>query len=96
MVFQTLDEIKAQLLIEPDLEIDSFNLGDNLYFLELQRKNILPDLINEAPDVFLKLPTTHFWVMELKSKEDILNLLYDGNFYFDYMKHSKKFRFKSL
>ena len=92
MVFQTLDEIRAQLLIEPDLTINSYNLGNDLFFLILNERE--PDFILDFPSKIIKLKDFNGWIIELKSKEDILTLLYDSSFHFDYSLSEKTFRYR--
>lgn len=94
MVFQTLDEIKVQLLIEPDLTLNSCNLGNDLFFLMLNEREGEPDFILDFPSKIIKLKDFNGWVIELKSKEDILTLLYDLSFHFDYSLSEKTFRYR--
>lgn len=94
MVFKTLDEIKAQLLIEPDLTLNSYNLGDDLFFLMLNEREGEPDFILDFPSKIIKLKNLNGWIIELKSKKDILTLLYDSSFHFDYSLSEKALRYR--
>lgn len=89
MIYQNLEEIRAALLINPDLVLSIDMLGENLYITEVKRTN-------QAFDRYqVKINNNHLKVVniiELVTKDDVLNFLNDPNYYFDYDPASKQFR----
>lgn len=91
MVFQSIEEIQAQLLIDPKTHIFGSQLGKSLFFIHLNTNWDQP--ITCMRDNLFKyiLLNNNLCVIELKSAEDILTLLEDENYYFDFNKTNKVF-----
>lgn len=81
MIYQSLEELKAVLLINPSLNFDINILGENLYVTYLDDEDLDLDYV-----LFAKRK-----IIELKSKEDILSFLNHSKYYFDYIPHLKEF-----
>lgn len=89
MIYQNLEEIRAALLINPDLELTTDMLGENLYLTEVNETNGAFDYHQ------VKIKDTHLRtvnIIELTTKNDVLNFLNHPHYYFDYDPAFKQFR----
>lgn len=94
MIFQSIEEIEAQLLIDPSTELDKDNLGANLYFLQPRINEYNePDCITYGNVNYTYLERQNLWVIELIELSQLIDLLEDGEFYFDHSAYAKTFTY---
>lgn len=97
MIFQSIEEVQAQLLINPSTELDNYNLGANLYFLKPRLNDLNePDCIICEKINYTYLKKQNCWVIELTKLSQLINMLEDGEFYFDHSIHTKTFTYTYL
>ena len=94
MIFQSIEEIEAYLLINPSTELDKGNLGANLYFLQPKSNDHnKPDCITHSKVNYTYLERQNCWVIELTELNQLIDILEDDEFYFDHSEFYKTFTY---
>lgn len=94
MIFQSIEEIEAYLLINPSTELNKNDLGANLYFLQPRsNEHNKPDCITYGRVNYTYLEKHNYWIIELTELNQLIDILQDDEFYFDHSAYTKTFTY---